>query len=654
MKRNYNNMTKAELIKIIKKLENGLKRIKKENSAQTLNELEHLINLKDSQIETQKYELMETQVQLEASRDKYADLYDFAPTGYVTLNSRGIIEEINLTGASMLSVDAHKVAGIPFMQYLAKDDFQRFLQYLKKCRHSVNHCIEKFTLNKNLKEVIVQLIILPYQDYKTKKISFRVSITDITKKDAAERALYESEERFRLMADASPSLIWMTDADNNLEYMNRTKLDFLGLEFNDLAKGQEWLNTRYADDREKFAKEFDAAAKKLRIFTTEVMVKNSKGESRWLLETGAPRFLKDGTFAGYIGSGIDITESRNARIKLEEALREKEALLRELKDYKYALDQSSIVAITDQKGIIKHANDNFCKISKYSKEELLGQDHRIINSKFHPKEFIKDLWQTIGNGKVWRGELRNRAKDGSLYWVNTTIIPFLNEKGKPYQYVAIRNDITEKQVQQIKLEKSLKDKEVLLKEIHHRVKNNLQVISSLLNLQRGYIHDESMLNIFRSSQSRISAMALIHEKLYGSENLSNIDFKDYVFSITKNLLETYRNSTQDIKINLDIEDIALTVDTSINFGLIINELVSNSLKYAFQKKEKGIIDITLYRKKNNKLVLKVSDNGIGLPENFKMKRRNSLGLELVSNIVEQLQGKLEISKNGKTEFKISV
>jgi two-component sensor histidine kinase/HAMP domain-containing protein len=208
------------------------------------------------------------------------------------------------------------------------------------------------------------------------------------------------------------------------------------------------------------------------------------------------------------------------------------------------------------------------------------------------------------------------------------------------------------------LQNSLREKEVLLKEIHHRVKNNLQIITSLLYLQSMKIDDEATQAIFKDSQNRVKSLALVHEKLYQSKDLARIDFSDYLKNLSNFIFTTYKTGISDLHIDYDLDEVFLSVEVSVPLGLIINELLSNALKYAFTGIETDNYNehnITLCLKKlsPNMYALSVSDTGIGLPENFNIEETESLGLKLVTSLVQQIDGKLEVHPKDKTEFKIT-
>ena len=213
------------------------------------------------------------------------------------------------------------------------------------------------------------------------------------------------------------------------------------LEFQDIRNrnliGEDHRILNSGFHSKEFFKDLWATISSGKVWKGEIQNRTKDGTLYWVDTTIVPSLDKKGKPYQYVSIRTDITERKQAEIHLKNSLRE-------LSDIEFALDQSSIIAFTDEKGIITNVNEKFCQISKYNRQELIGQDHRILNSGYHTPRFFKELWRTIGQGKVWKGEIRNKAKDGHYYWVDTTIVPFTDEMGKPYQYLAIRNDITER------------------------------------------------------------------------------------------------------------------------------------------------------------------------------------------------------------------
>lgn len=242
-------------------------------------------------------------------------------------------------------------------------------------------------------------------------------------------------------------------------------------------------------------------------------------------------------------------------------------------------------------------------------------------------------------------------KDGTVYLAEICI-GFIKERGKDMGVQVVARDMTERKRTEEKIKTSIKEREVMLREIHHRVKNNMQIISSLLRLQSRQIKNKKILDIFNVGQNRIRSMALIHESLYQSSDLAKINFSDYIDRLTNHLLSIYRVGMERIRMNADVRDVYLDINRAIPCGLIINELVSNSLKHGFPDGKKGKIGVIMNTDKRGKCTLVIKDTGVGFPKDLDFHKTETLGMQLVTDLVSQLEGRIVLKREGGTEFRI--
>ena len=250
---------------------------------------------------------------------------------------------------------------------------------------------------------------------------------------------------------------------------------------------------------------------------------------------------------------------------------------------------------------------------------------------------FKILFHQVRKGKSRQLEVKMDTK-GEEYWLEIFMNPIFDTAGDVAEISIVAHDISDKKITSIRIVESLKEKKVLLKEIHHRVKNNLQVISSILNLQSSFVSDENTLEILQESRNRIRSMAIIHENLYRTEDFSSINFSSYLENLTANLISSYRIGSEII-LNTNLEEVDLTLDQAIPCGLLVNELITNALKYAWNSEEIGTITINL-SEIDGIVNLEISDNGVGLPFIFEEVKSDTLGLQLVVTLVEQLDGEI--------------
>src|SRR5665647_1253872 len=350
-------------------------------------------------------------------------------------------------------------------------------------------------------------------------------------------------------------------------------------------------------------------------------------------------------------------EKHQQEVTLFELNEELKRKVKQISDYKYALDESSIVAITDQKGIIKEVNNNFCTISKYTREELIGQDHRMINSGYHTKEFMQDLWVTISSGKRWRGEVKNIAKDGTFYWLDTTIVPFLNEGGIPYQYMAIRSEITQRKDAEDQLQAINKELESFSYSVSHDLRTPLRAVNSYAQmLSEDYSPklDEEAKRLIDNIKYNATKMGMLIDDLLAFSRLgrkeiqkSNIDMNELTKEV---LIDMNKSIAHSAEIKMGKLHSA-KADYSLLYQVMLN-LISNAVKYS-SKKEHPLIEI-FSEEKNGEIIFSVKDNGVGFDMRFVHKlfgifqrlhkskdfEGTGVGLAIVHRIISKHGGKV--------------
>jgi PAS domain S-box-containing protein len=359
-------------------------------------------------------------------------------------------------------------------------------------------------------------------------------------------------------------------------------------------------------------------------------------------------------------------------------------LLETIRDY--------AIFMLNKEGYIITWNKGAERINGYTSDEIIGQ-HLSCFYEEEERWLAKPEALLKAAGK--RGSIEDEGwrirKDGSKYWASVLLTAMYDKHKKLKGFIKITRDITEKRESELalqrayeimeervkertaqlqgineelkeeiderkkieaKLENTIREKELLLKEVHHRVKNNLQIISSLLKLQTNYTEDQNAKEILNDSQSRVKTMALIHEKLYQTDDLNKVDFKEYANDLITKLFSSYSYKAKNVNSLVEIANVCLSIDNVVTLGLILNELISNIFKHAFHDGSGSKIKIGLIQAGNN-LKLSVSDNGKGFPSSVDFKNSNSLGLQLVNTLVEQIKGRIELTNKNGTTFLIT-
>jgi PAS domain S-box-containing protein len=461
--------------------------------------------------------------------------------------------------------------------------------------------------------------------------------------------------------DVAGVILLALDGAGRVRMINRQGCALLGRPENEIV-GVDWIEhfipERLRHQMRAVHDHVASTAPEFEYFENPVLT--GSGEERVIAWHNTLLHDESGRVTGTLSSGTDVTESREAERRLR-------ASRKDLEELKSALDQSAIVAITNVQGRITYVNDKFCEISRYSRDELLGQDHRIVNSGYHPKEFFRGLWQTIGNGGIWRGEIRNKAKDGSLYWVDTTIVPFLDERGHPYQYMAIRNEVTERK----RAEALLREQTTLARlgemaaVVAHEVKNPIAGIRGVLQVIGARMPAESRDRaVISDVQERLDTLnELLQDLLLFARPTEPRTTRAPIRPLVEDTVHHLKRDpgTGRLEVSVAGEDPVVSVDPAQFQRALLNLLINAGQAMNGE----GRIQVAISAR-DGRCEIAVRDHGAGIPADvrerifepfFTTKHRGTgLGLPTAKRIIERHGGilRIECPEGGGTIVRMSL
>ena len=619
---------------------------------------------------------------LEASEQKFRSLVEYALEIILILDLEGNILFSNTAAARALGVDTPEgLKGRNTMEFVAPESRKDAIRDFEEVAQGHDAYLARYkVITAKGTEIYVESIgkVITYEG----KPANLVSLRDVTARIRAEEAVRQNETRFSALIQNSSDIIRVLDRDGKITYESDSAERILGYPRGSLI-GKNPMDYIHPDDLEFVRQDLQGVFDRTNSgIPTEFRIRKTDGGYIWV-EAIANNMLDVPGVNGIVVTTRPIQQRKEA----EDALRKSEQRLRLALEgadagfWDWHLPSNTAVF-----------SDRFYTMLGYEPREFLA-DFNTWTEWIHPddrKRVVTDLQRKIQEGEPQLEiEYRMRTKDGGWLWIlGRGKVVEKDENGTALRITGVNIDITnrrlleseirslntvleqrvkdrtealskanealeEENMQRLdaegKLKASLEEKTMLLKEIHHRVKNNLQIIVSLLNLQSRQVKDDSVLATIRESQNRVKAMALVHEKLYRAEDISHIDLNDYIKFLGTGLLQFYDAKSRGIRFTLDAPDVRVDINTAIPLGLILNELISNALKYAFPKGRGGEISVNIKREEKT-LTIIFLDDGIGIPPDFDWQNAPSLGLRLVNSLVDQLDGTIELDRTSGTRF----